>query len=224
MDLSNPAGVRQALREGYAKVAARLGAPYTVARPQGAAAPLASVVATRQASFSNEDYRYSKPAGYGDATLFGFFDFDGIQPGDYLTGEGRTLFVAAMQPMLPILAVLCNATVRLTRHNAYGAPGDGTGSAVGVAPYSGVEESGDEPLLAGWPASVLLGGRSTGRGEADLPASVMQTGFLVLLPPSVPIEILHGDTITDDLGRRYSVIAAESSALGWRLHATELHA
>ena len=223
MDLSSPAGVRAALREGYAKVAARLGAPYTMARPQGASAPLAVTRGTRQASFSAEDYRYAKPAGYGDATMYGWFDFDGVQVCDYLTGEGRTLFVAAMQPMLPILAVLCNAVVRLTRHNAFGAPGDGTGAAVGAAPYSAVEEAGDEALLTGWPASVLLGGRSSGRGETDLPASVLQTGFVVLLPPSVPLEILHGDTLADDLGRRFSVVAAERSDLGWRLHATELH-
>lgn len=207
----------------FAEVAAELGTTFAVHRPAGAQAPLSSPLRTLLASFSNEDASYARPAGYGDATWFGWFDGRNTRPGDYLVGE-RTFFIAAQQPMLPILAVLCNATVRLARHNAFGAPGDGTGSAVGVAPYSGVEESGDEPLLSGWPASVLLGGRSTGRGEADLPASVMQTGFIVLLPASVPIEVLHGDTLTDDLGRRYSVIAAESSALGWRLQATELHA
>jgi hypothetical protein len=73
-----------------------------------------------------------------------------------------------------------------------------------------------------WPASILLGGRAQQSGNG-LPSAVQQAGWKILLPPSVPVVLNAGDIATDDLGRRYALIAAELTDLGWRCMAQEVH-
>jgi hypothetical protein len=48
-------------------------------------------------------------------------------------------------------------------------------------------------------------------------------GWDITIPVSVPAVINAGDTITDDLGRNYSVRGAELTDLGWRISAVEIH-
>lgn len=231
LDLSNATAIQAALNDAYRRVGERMGTPHQVMRPASATAPLANVVATLPAAFSAEDYRFGKARRYGEATWFGWFDGARTQPGDYLQGTDhksvvRTFFIAAQQPQLPILCVECDRAVRLTRADSFGGTGAGTGSAVGAAPYGGVESAPESVLGADtglWPAAVFFGGRSDS-AQRDTPTSVRQQGWTVLLPKSVPVPIGHGDTITDDLGRRYMVEGAELSDLGWRLQTHELHA
>lgn len=219
------AAVQADIYAAFGEVAAELGTLHTVYRPASAAAPLANPIGTLLATFSNEDTEYARPAGYGDATWFGWFNGATTQPGDYLVGA-RTWFIAAQQPMLPILAVECSRTVRIARSDAHGAPGIGTGSAVGAMPYGGLVAARSETVAGqtgAWPASLLITARAS-RSASDLPTAVGDAIAQVLLPVSLPGRIHHGDVLVDDLGRRFAVSAAELSALGWRLHATEIHA
>ncbi|MFY0022284.1 hypothetical protein ABTQ05_20380, partial [Acinetobacter baumannii] len=64
------------------------------------------------------------------------------------------------------------------------------------------------------------------RNLSEIPSSVQQIGWRIILPPSVPtsVVITAADILTDDLGRRYAVQGAESTDMGWRMTCTELHA
>lgn len=202
---------------GYAKAAQRLGLAHDVYRPCEAADPLTCKVATVPASFNAQDWTYTKPQKpkqpYGYTVLEG----GKTQAGDYLVRDGQTFFIAKQALHLPILIVECNRTVKGHRCARQ--------SGVGKQPYSGRDDRREETYLgdvAPWPASVLLGGRTdTGVG---LPESTKQAGWTILLPTSVPVVIDHGHVLSDDLGRRYAVQAAELSSLGWRIQVTQCHA
>lgn len=203
---------------GYGKAALRIGQQYAQYRPSGAGNPLESSLASLYVSFNAEDMLYGRPNKYGKPTWYALLDGTKTQPGDYLTGPGGTFFIAAQQQALPVLAVECNAKVRISR---MAAP-----TAAGAVGYGGVVESAAVDVLgsaaAGWPASVLIGGRSDKIVSTAM--SVKSSGWQILLPPSVPIAIAQGDVLHDDMGRRYAVYAAELTDLGWRLNANEEHA
>jgi hypothetical protein len=108
-----------------------------------------------------------------------------------LVGAPGTFFIAAMQPLLPILAVECNRTVSIT-------------------------QGGAAPVAVGWPASVLI--EST-RGNApleDIAGSPSTPHWWMLLPAVSGITLDVSDLVTDDLLRSYFVTAAELTDLGWR--------
>jgi hypothetical protein len=192
---------------------------YSQYRPSGSVNPLATVRGTLNASFNAEDFGYKKPNKYGAPTWFGIFDGTLTQPGDYLVGQGGTFFIAGQQLHLPILCVECNRSIVLTR--------PAVDSSVGAIGYGGEVAATDQDLLGqrdaggallhGWPASILTKGRDEPTGT-DMPATVKNSGWQVLLPPSVPADIM-----IDDLGRRYAVRGAELTDLGWRIQAVEEH-
>lgn len=219
------ATLQNRIYKGYGKAAQRIGPLYTQYRPGGSQNPLAAPYANLNASFNAEDMKYGRPNKYGKPTWYGIFDGSETQAGDYLVAVdgGGPFFIAAQQLALPILCVECNRRVRIARMPIQ----DGAG----LAGYSGVVESSETDVLGqsdgagnmvhGWPASILIGGRSD--RDAHLPSSVKSAGWVVLLPPSVPISITESDVIIDDLGRRYPVYAAELTDLGWRLQVNEEH-
>jgi hypothetical protein len=218
--------LQQKIYGGYAKAALRIGPNYTIYRPSGATNPIVpgNIVTTQPASFNAEDMKYQKPNKYGRPTWYCLTDGTKTLPGDYMIGAGNTFFIAAQQLTLPILAVECNRQVRISRMPVENGPG--------FVGYSGVVQREEVDVLgtsgaggtfvSGWPASVLLGGRSD--KETVLPSSVKQSGVIILLPRSVPITISEADVIQDDLGREYSIYTAELTDLGWRLQANEEHA
>lgn len=199
---------------GYAAAAQRIGQQYAQYRPGGAGDPLSAAIGTLPVSFNAEDMTYARPNAYGKALWYALLDGTQTQPGDYLDGPGGTFFIAAQQQALPILAVGCNAKVRISRMTAP--------TAAGAVGYGGVIESQAVDVLSNWPASILIGGRSDKIVSTAM--SVKSSGWQILLPPSVPIAINQGDVLHDDLGRRYAVYAAELTDLGWRLNANEEHA
>jgi hypothetical protein len=218
--------LQQKIYGGYAKAALRIGPTYTLYRPNGASTnPIVegNIVTTLPASFNAEDMTYQKPRGYGKAVWYCLSDGTQLQVGDYLVNGPLTYFIAAMQETLPILAVLCNRQVRIGRM-----PND-TGA--GYQGYSGVVRSEETDVLgtagaegsfsSGWPASILMGGRSD--GGTTLPSGVKQSGVVMLLPATVPIQIVESDIVQDDLGRDYAIYTAELTALGWRIQANEEH-
>lgn len=217
--------LQQKIYGGYAKAALRIGPTFTLYRPSGAAGPIVpgNVVTTLAASFNAEDMNYAKPRGYGQAAWYCLADGTQLEVGDYLADGANTYFIAAMQATLPILAVLCNRSVRIGRMPAQ--------NGAGYVGYAGVVQSEESDVLgaagaegsfgSGWPASILLGGAADGRSL--LPSGVKQSGVTILLPASVPLGIAESDVIEDDMGRDYAIQSAELTALGWRIEASKEH-
>ncbi|AQW28645.1 hypothetical protein ACJBUE_12780 [Ralstonia syzygii subsp. celebesensis] len=217
---------------GRAKAALRLGLDYNVFRPTGTGNPLSNQVATIKAAFNAGDNTYKSPNMPGDAFWYGDFDGRLTQPGDYLVHPVNPMdvkYIAAQQQLLPIICIDCNRTVRLSRAAPQGAPG-----AVGAVGYSGLCDSPTESVdvlglnpannggtFVGWPCAILFGGKS--QAAVGLPGDVKNSGWRILMPPSVPVVVRSGDILTDDLGKRYAVEGAEQSDIGWRINAQEVH-
>ncbi|AVA33362.1 hypothetical protein [Cupriavidus metallidurans] len=205
---------------GYGKAAQRIGYVHNVYRPSGAGNPLATVLTTLNAAFSAQEWTFTRPNLPDKPYWYALVDGTLLQMGDYLQrAGGSTYFIAGLQSELPILAVECNRTVWVTRPAAP--------SAVGNVGYSGQCDHVDSYLIgvsggAGWPASILFGGKT--RTHAELPASGDEHGFRIMLPVSAPVTLQAGDTIADDLGRRYIIGGAELTDQMWRIDATEVHA
>ncbi len=206
----NGAMLQDRIFRGMGMAAWRIGTPHEVFRPTGPRYPLArdNRRLQLQATFSAQDARFSKPAAFGQAAWWGVFDAAYTAPGDYLVGAHGTFFVAAQQPLLPVLCVRANRTVSAGRPVA---------TANGVRGYGGVQLAQAEPLLLGWPASVL---GVSGEGGHLLPGDAGQGSATVLLP-RLPAVLRPGDLLLDDLGRTMAVTAAEETELGWRLAARQ---
>ena len=220
------ATLQSRIYKGYGKAAVRLGQMNDVYRPIGAVNPIASATKLQSllASFNAEDWTYTRPNKYGKATWFGLFDATPTKQGDYLVGPQGTFFIAGQQLHLSILMVECNRSLALLRTvapaNPTGAqPYGGACITEDVAALGAVNAAG--ALTAGWPASVLLGGRVG--GSANLPMSAKNAGWQILLPVSVPVAIHPGDVLLDDLGRRLIAEACELTDAGWRINAKEAH-
>lgn len=207
---------------GRAKAALRLGVDYNVVRPLLAASPLSNQIATTKVAFNAGDGNYTKPNLYGDALWYADLDGRLTQAGDYLVHPSAPFdvkFIAAQQLLLPVVCIECNRSVRISRQ--------ATATAIGAVGYSGTTAANETNILgaagAMWPASILLGGKQ--QAGLNLAAGAKQTGWRILLPPSVPATVVIGasDIVTDDLGRRYLVDGAELTDLGWRINANELH-
>src|SRR6185437_5188738 len=155
------------------------------------------------------DMRYRTAPSYGHGLYFGLFDASQTQAGDYLVGPTGTWFIAAQQPLLPVLCVLANRTLTLGRPSAPNAAGGND--------YGGVSLGAATVLGASWPASVMSNG---GGAEGMLPSDATVPYWGVLLP-ALPFALRTADLVTDDLGRTFVVSAAEASALGWRLTVAE---
>lgn len=179
---------------GMGKAAQRIGLPFDVYRPADATNPLATgnKVATALPAHFTADGNYTKPNTYGQATWQAMLDGAQVAVGDYMTGQGGPYFIAAKQPLLPILAVGCNRTVSLT-------------------------QGGTSPVAVGWPASIL---EQSSRGQSsieNMPDGVSNPTWRVLMPAVAGVTIDVADLLTDDLLRSYTVNSSELTDLGWRL-------
>lgn len=212
------ATLQDRIYRGRGRVATYIGLPCNVYRPTDAAVPLGNPIAQINVALNAADANYLKANLYGKPVWYADCDGRQTRPGDYLVRvtDNRVWFIAAQQQLLPIVAIDCNATVRVQRQPA--------STTFGASPYSGlvapVDVLGTEATP--WPASILLGGRAL--PAVGLPADVKESGWRILLPPSVPITIKAGDLMTDDKARRFAVESAERSDLGWRLTVNEAHA
>ncbi|MDY3551409.1 hypothetical protein R5W24_000485 [Gemmata sp. JC717] len=207
--MTDQAGIQAKIWRGYGKAARKLGAEYQFRRPAAGAFP-GTALFTRLVSINAEDMTYRKPDKYGKATKYAVVDGTGVAPGDYFIGPEGTFFIAAMQPLLPILAVECNRTVVFAR-----VPND---PGVGARGYSGMTARSELPYASRVPCSILQGTKGE-RNEAKLPADTRVPWWAVLVPAAVGT-VQYGDTITDDLNQRYVVSSAELTALGYRITAT----
>ena len=152
-----------------------------------------------------------RPVLQTDPYWEGVFDAIYTKPGDILRRreDGAIFFVAAQQPMLPVLCVRALRLVSMFR------PASATG--VGLNLYGGVVASTDTPLAQGWPAS-LLPAAGAGTGLANLQSELAPPSWDVLLPTSLRLMLLVGDRLTDDQGRVGVIATAETTDLGTRLN------
>ena len=190
---------------GQGKAASRIGQPFDVYRPGfisspdpiNPISPWNKAVTALPAHFTSNG-GYTSPNSYGKATWQAMVDGSKIKVGDYLVNQadGTDYFIAAKQPLLPILAVGCNRILSLT-------------------------QGGTTPVAVGWPASVLI--EST-RGNApleDVAGNPSTPHWWVLMPAVAGITPTVADLVSDDLLRSYFVTTAEISEYGWRLSIQE---
>lgn len=145
------------------------------------------------------------------------FDPSALRPGDYLVGAlelggvPETFFVTSIQAPAPPRAIRCNALCTITRPNP--------ASAFGVQAALDTQPGNETAILEGWPASMLREGRGE-TGDVKLPGDVKLGGYIVLLPPSVPVALRSGDTVSNLLApnsMRAVVAMAEQTPDGWKL-------
>jgi hypothetical protein len=211
------ATIQARLYTGYGQAAARLGGSFDLYRPTGSLYPLslANKVGETLAVFTvaASGYDFERAASHKDVLFDALLDGSQTQVGDYLVSEGQgTFFVAAQQPLLPILCVRCNHTLAIS------APGPAASFGAQTA-YGGTDPA-DETLVAGgWPASVIFDARGRA-AEVGLPTDLPSPFFVILLP-STWSDVRTSQFLTDEHGRRYTVEGAERTALGWRVFAEQ---
>lgn len=212
--MPQPKELQDLIHRGLNTAARAIGTDTYAFRPSGPVRPLDPVnrFLRMQAAFSPHDGKFTQPAKYGDALWYGVFDAAYTRPGDYLVQDESVWFVAAQQRLLPVLCVLTNRVVSFSRPAAP--------LATGVNDYGGIIAGTNLPLLTDWPASVL-GTKSGGRPETNLPSDVVVPDWNVLLPAVSGVLFLPSDRISDDLGRHAVVTSAELTDLGWRLTARQ---
>jgi hypothetical protein len=204
------------LYRGYARAAQKAGLAFSQFRSTGTTNPLSGTpLATLNALFTPAHHGEfgTRHAGDHDVALWHTL-IDGTQTavGDYLAGNSATFFIAAQQPLLPILAVRCTHVVDVRRMAG--------ASSAGVNPYGGDTRAGETAILTGFPGWLARGGIG-GETQARLPGDIGERGFRILLPP-VPVELYVSDIVVDAEGLRYVVAAVEKSDLGLRLWATQV--
>lgn len=215
----NRAGIIDRISRGYGRASAVVGNPVDVFRPYGASDPIVlpnrvftgrmAAIATGTVGTSAAPFLTAPK--FGDADLAAMMDARGLQSGDYIQDDAAIYFLHSVETFGTPRAVWCNCRVTVKR------PDGGT---AGSGYYGGDVRANETALVTSWPASV----RQLGAGrqhEAGLPGDVPATGYQVLLPSSVPVQIRASDVIEDDqtLPMRFIVAGAEQSALGWRIQA-----
>lgn len=206
--MTNQASIQSKIWRGYAKAAQKIGATFAFYRSDGTSFPGTSLF-SRSVSLNAADMKYGKPNKYGKPTWYALVDGTGLEAGDYFIGPQGTFFVAALQPLLPILAVECNRTVSVAR---VAAP-----DYVGTGGYGGMTMENEITFVTGVPCSILQGTKGE-KNDAGLPADTRLPWWSVLMPAAVGT-VKYGDLIVDDLGRRYVVSSPELTDLGYRLTA-----
>ncbi len=202
--------IQDRISRGLGTAARHIGVTTDAFRPKDPWNPLAKTnrFLRLKAAFSAPDGRFGRPSGYGSSLWFGVFDSAYTRPGDYLVQDAGTWFIAAQQHLLPPLCVQSNRIVSFSRPQSP--------RAIGVNTYGGVFRPTAQPLLTGWPASVLTGS-SGARPTADLPSDAESAQWTVLVPVAAGVTLRSADLMSDDLGRLGVVTAAELTDLGWRV-------
>ncbi|HUB90955.1 MAG TPA: hypothetical protein VMA74_14615 [Dyella sp.] len=198
------------LYAGYAAAAQRIGISFAQYRPTVGtpALGIGNQVGSVLAAFDTGPFAFTKPQDYGKATWTCLADGRLLLPGDYLSASSGTYFIASMQPLLPIMAVLCNRTVTVWRPQQQ--------AAIGPLGYGGSTQTNETAIADAFPASVLAASK-TGHAPTNLPGDVPDAWYTLLLP-GLPggMQMLAHDVVTDDLNNRYVLSSVELSGLGWR--------
>jgi hypothetical protein len=206
-------GVRLADRLSYGAgcAARRVGFVHDAYRPDGATMP---VDPTRRflrlpVAFVLPGGSVSAPSAFGVPFRQAWADWSYLRVGDYLAGPEGTVFVAAIEPPKPMLVVMTNAVVSLSRAAAPVLPG--------LNDYGAVLPSTQSVLLTGFPASLLVDGTGD-RTRAGLPDDTKLPGFTALLPAVPRVAPRVADIVTNDRAERFVITAVELVDGVWRLN------
>jgi hypothetical protein len=198
------------IRWGLNVAARSIGQSTDAYRPIDSSEPLRSAnrFLRLRVAFANIHGAFERPNAYDHPLWSGIFDAAYTRVGDYLVQSSGTWFIAAQQPLLPVLCVRADRIVSFTRPAAP--------TTTGVNAYGGAIAATNTPLLTNWPASVRASSRA-GAPSADLPGDTSLSYWTVLLPAIPDVGLLVADLMTDDLGRNAVIASAELTDLGWRL-------
>ncbi len=181
-------------------------------RPDGASNPLAAAnrILRLNAAFLPLGGKLRRPVPQTQPLWEGAFDAAYTKPGDILRRgmDGAVFYIAAQQPLLPVLCVRALRLIAITRPAGPASPG--------LNLYGGVITASETSLAEGWPASVLSAG-GQGTGQSGIAAELAAGSWQILLPPSLHLELRPGDRLTDDQGRIGIIANAETSDLGTSL-------
>jgi hypothetical protein len=205
-------GVKLADRLAYGAgcAARRAGFLHDAYRPEGAASPLdpARRFMRLAVAFVLPGGSVTSPSGFGVPFRQAWADWSYLQVGDYLAGPEGVAFVAAIEPPKPMLVVMSNAVLRLTRPAAPALPG--------ANPYGAVTPATEQVLIEGYPASLLRAGLSD-RTRDGLPDDTKVPGYAAMLPAVTGVCPMVADIAVDATGARFVVIGVERLAGVWRL-------
>ena len=204
-------GVRLADRLAYGAgcAARRTGFLHDAYRPEGPEAPLGLDKRFLRlcVAFALPGGSVSAPSGLGMPFRQAWADWSYLRAGDYLAGPEGTVFVAAIEPPKPMLVVMTNAVVSLVRPEAP--------VFAGLNGYGAVLPGTQRPLLAGFPASLLVGGIGD-RTRSGLPDNTKVPGFSALLPVVADAQPHVADILSTQSGERFIVTAVERLDAVWR--------
>ena len=194
---------------GLGIAATKLGAPFQIFRPTGAAQPLAGAAIATVMAVLDSDPRLLllDPTFRHGSGAFLIADTTQFLVGDYLVG-GRTVFVAQIEALRPASCVVCNRTLSVYQ--------PATASMSGENAYGGRTTDTDTLLASGWPASILPK-THIDVDPTRLPSDVKTSFFDVLLPVTMPVDLSFGLRLQDDYGQSYAVSTASLTTTGWQL-------
>ena len=206
--------IEGAIWSGMAAAAAILGFGYQQFRPAGPYNPVsgAPLNAALPVAATVQYGRFSAAPDWEKPERFLYVDGRQTAVGDYLTGGPLgTLAIVSQDPMLPVIGIVCNHVLTFKRPGAPAAFGGQSG-------YGGDVAAAETPLLTGWPAYLGAAGRG-GRSPANLPGDVEMPRLDIRLPMWPGVVLLNGDVFFDEQARRYRIVSAEGTTLGWRIGA-----
>jgi hypothetical protein len=208
----NGAILQDRLNRAAGRAAAITGTNCDLFRPQSPHHPMsvANRILRLPAAFLPLGGNLRRPVPQTQPLWEGVFDAAYTRPGDIIkrTSDGSVFYIAAQQPMLPVLCVRALRLVTITRPV--------TADVVGLNLYGGAIAATETTLAEAWPASILpVSGQGT--GQSNLAAALPAGSWQVLLPPSLTLQLRTTDRLTDDQGRTGIIASAESSDLGTTL-------
>jgi hypothetical protein len=205
-------GVRLADRLAYGAgcAARRVGFLHDAYRENGPVCPvdLANRFLRLAVAFVLPGGNVNAPSGFGVPFRQAWADWSYLQVGDYLAGPEGTVFVAAIEPPKPMLVVMTNAVLTISRPAAP--------VLAGVNPYGAALPDTQTVLLSGFPASLLAGGMGD-RTKGGLPDDTKVPGFTALLPAVACVQPRVADIVSDERAERFVVTAVELVGGVWRL-------
>ncbi len=212
----NSQTLQDRINRAAGRAAVHVGAPNDLLRPENPREPLspANRILKLNATFLPIGGRHTRPVIFGENLWEGVFDAAYTRPGDILRriDTGAIHFIAAQQPLLPVLCVHAARLLDITRAAAASTPG--------LNAYGATVTATETTLAKGWPAAIVAAG-GQGTGESGIAADVPAGTWQVLLPVSLKVALRIGDRLTDDLGRIAVIATSERTDLGWRLQAQQ---
>jgi hypothetical protein len=147
------------------------------------------------------------PAGFAVPYRQAWADWSYLRAGDYLAGPEGVAFIATIEPPKPMLVVITNAVVDVVR--------PAKPVLAGLNQYGAITPGTETILLAGFPASLLVGGVGD-RTRVGLPDDARVPGFIAMLPVVAGVTPQVADLVLDEHGRKYVVTAVETLNAVWR--------